>query len=313
MDPMSRILLVDDDHDLADLLKTKLTAEGHDVVTTETGEGAFELAKQVKPDIALLDIMLPGVTGYQICRRIRKDPELYPIGVIMLTALGEEPEVIHGLEQGADDYIVKPFKLEKLVEKLGFLGGLLENLNGRNAVTNLPGTDAVKREVNHRLARGATIALCYIDIAYFKPYCAAKGRAGQRSALEFASKLLSGLMRSIGVYEGFLAHMGGEHFVVLVNYDDCDRFCAALVDSFDQRVKDLYTPQEVAQGFVRAIDRKGRDGRYPLMALSIGVVHNQNREFKNAKKLFEVLAQVRQMAQPDGQSVVFVDRRRTDR
>jgi len=74
--------------------------------------------------------------------------------VIMLTALGEEPEVIHGLEQGADDYIVKPFKLEKLVEKLGFLAGLLESLHGRNAVTNLPGTDAIKREVNHRLARG---------------------------------------------------------------------------------------------------------------------------------------------------------------
>ncbi len=310
---LSRILLVDDDRDLADLLKTKLMAEGHDVVTTQTGEGAFELAKQVKPDIALLDIMLPGVTGYQICRRIRKDPELYPIGVIMLTALGEEPEVIHGLEQGADDYIVKPFKLEKLVEKLGFLAGLLESLRGRNAVTNLPGTDAIKREVNHRLARGTKIALCYIDMVNFKPYCAAKGREGQRRSLEFMSKLLSGLMRSIGVYEGFLAHMGGEHFVVLMNHEDCDRFCAALVESFDQRVKELYSAEEASQSFVRATDRKGREGKYPLMALSVGVVHNLNREFKNAKKMFEVLAQVRQMAQPDGKSTIFVDRRRSDR
>ena len=73
---MSKILLVDDDIDFADLLKTKLSSEGHDVITIYTGEGAFELAKEVKPDIALLDIMLPGGTGYQICRSIRKDPEL---------------------------------------------------------------------------------------------------------------------------------------------------------------------------------------------------------------------------------------------
>lgn len=310
---MSKILLVDDDADLAELLKTKLTAEGHDVVTTHTGEGAFELAKQVKPDIALLDIMLPGVTGYQICRRIRKDPELYPIGVIMLTALGEEPEVMHGLEQGADDYIVKPFKLEKLVEKLGFLSGLLETVKGRNRVTNLPGTDAIKREVNHRLARGASIALCYIDIAHFKPYVAAKGGDAQQRVLEFVSKLLSGLMRNIGVYEGFIAHMGGEHFVVLVNLEDLERFVNSLTDTFDQKVKELYTQQEVSQGYINARDKKGREGKYPLMALSIGVAHNQHRNFRSAKKMFEVLAQLRQKATPENGSVVFVDRRRTDR
>ncbi len=310
---MSKILLVDDDTDLADLLKTKLVAEGHDVTTTNTGEGAFELAKQVKPDIALLDIMLPGVTGYQICRRIRKDPELYPMGVIMLTALGEEPEVVHGLEQGADDYIVKPFKLEKLIEKLGFLGGLLEGIKGRNGITHLPGTDAIKREVNHRLARGTSIAVCYIDVAHFKPYCAAKGRDGQKRALEFMGKLLPGLMRNTGIYEGFVAHMGGEHFVVLLTIEDYERFCTSLIETFDHRVRELYTPTEVSQGYVLATDKKGREGKYGLMALSIGVVHNQNREFKSAKKMFEVLAQVRQMAQPDGTSIMFVDRRRSDR
>ena len=115
---MSRILLVDDDIDLAELIKTKLEAEGHEVAMIHTGDGAFELAKKVKPDIALLDIMLPKVTGYQICRRLRKDPELYSVAILILTALGEEPEVMHGIEQGADDYLAKPFKLETLMEKV---------------------------------------------------------------------------------------------------------------------------------------------------------------------------------------------------
>ncbi|HOS03851.1 MAG TPA: response regulator, partial [Candidatus Hydrogenedentes bacterium] len=155
---MSKILLVDDDVDLAELVKTKLAAEGHQVMTIHSGEGAFELAKQVKPHIALLDIMLPGVTGYQICRRIRKDPELYRTAILILTALGEEPEVLHGLEQGADDYLAKPFKLDYLMEKIQSLNTLLESIERRNPVTQLPGTDAIKREINHRLARGMAIA-----------------------------------------------------------------------------------------------------------------------------------------------------------
>ena len=310
---MSKILLVDDDVDLAELLKTKLSSEGHEVVSTNTGDGAFELAKKVKPDIALLDIMLPGVTGYQICRRIRKDPELYNIGVLMLTALGEEPEVLHGLEQGADDYIVKPFKLERLVEKLAFIDGLLESVKGRNSITNLPGTDAVKREINHRLAKGVQIAVCYIDIANFKAYCAVKKQDGQRKVLEFMSKTLRGLIRSAGIYESFVAHMGGEHFVVLLNIEDHERFCSSLIETFEQRVKELYTPEEASQGYVLAHDKKGREGKYPLMALSVGVAHNENREYKSAKNVLEVLAQLRQMAVPDGRSVVFVDRRRSDR
>lgn len=310
---MSRILLVDDDVDLADLLKAKLTSEGHEVVSTNTGEGAFELAKEVKPDVALLDIMLPGVTGYQICRRIRKDPELYSMGVLMLTALGEEPEVLHGLEQGADDYIIKPFKLEKLIEKLTFLDGLLNSVRGRNAVTQLPGTDSIKREVNHRLARGTSIAVCYVDVSDFKPYCAAKGRDGQKKVLEFVANMLKSLNRSMGIYESFLSHMGGEHFVVLLNMEDYERFCKTLAETFDQQVKQLYTSSEAAEGYIKATDKKGKEGRYPLMRLSIGVAHNGERDYKSAKKMFETLAQLRQAAKPVDKSVFFVDRRHSDR
>ncbi len=310
---MSRILLVDDDVDLAELVKTKLVAEGHEVQSTNTGEGAFELAKQFKPDIAVLDIMLPGITGYQICRRLRKDPELYKIGVLILTALGEEPEVLHGLEQGADDYLVKPFKLDKLMEKLSSLSALLESANKRHVVTNLPGTDAIKREINHRLARGMAIGACYIDMVGFKAYCAAYGREGQKRALEFMSRTLTGLTRSMGIYESFICHMGGEHFVVLINLEDYERFCSSLTSTFDQGVKQLYSAKEIQQGYIVAKDRRGQEARYPIMALSVGVAHTQYRQYKSAKKMFEVLAQVRQMAQPDAKSVIFIDRRRTDR
>lgn len=310
---MSRIMLVDDDVDLAQLIRTKLTAEGHEVSVIHSGDGAFEMAKQVKPDLIILDIMLPGETGYRICRRLRRDPELYQMGILILTALGEEPEVLHGLEQGADDYLSKPFKLDHLMDKIAALEALLESAKHRHSTTGLPGTEAIKREINHRLARGMAIACCYIDMVGFKPYCAVRGADGQNRALSFVANLLTVLTRQMGVYESFIAHLGGEHFVVMVNLEDYERFCNSLIEMFDQKVKELYTPEQVQQGYIVATDRRGKTGKYPLMKLSIGVAHNQFRQYKSAKKMFEVLAQTRQMAKPVNKSAMFVDRRQADR
>ncbi|MFO7974395.1 MAG: response regulator [Candidatus Hydrogenedentota bacterium] len=310
---MSHIMLVDDDVDLAQLIRTKLAAEGHEVSVIHSGDGAFEMAKEVKPDLIILDIMLPGETGYRICRRLRRDPELYQVGILILTALGEEPEVLHGLEQGADDYLSKPFKLDHLMDKIASLEALLESTKHRHKATGLPGTEAIKREINHRLARGMAIACCYIDMAGFKPYCAAMGTDGQNRALSFMADMLTALTRQMGVYESFIAHLGGEHFVIMVNLEDYERFCNTLMEMFDQRVKELYTPEQVQQGYITATDRRGKSGKYPLMKLSIGVAHNQFRQYKSAKKMFEVLAQTRQMAKPVNKSAMFVDRRQTDR
>lgn len=311
---MTKILVVDDDVDLADLVKTKLTAEGHQTFVINTGEGAFEYAKMVKPTICLLDIMLPGVTGYQICRKIRKDPELYRSAVLMLTALGEEPEIVHGMEQGADDYLVKPFKLERLMDKIASLNSLLHTLEQRHRITKLPGTDAFKRELNHNLARNAPIACIYMDAVGFEAYCKNRPQDGQAKALTLIAGVITNLIKSEGIYESYVAHMGRQHFVAMVKLDDYERFCQVMVQNFDEQVKQLYTTQEVQQGYISVPNREGREVRMPLMALAMGVAHTEYRQFKSAKKMFEVLAQVRQKAQPvNGKSTFFVDRRHSDR
>jgi two-component system phosphate regulon response regulator PhoB len=110
-----RILVVDDEPDLLELVRVNLARSGYDVVTAETGSQALaELHKQ-KPDLVLLDIMLPDHSGTEICREIRADPELADLPVIMLTALSEEVDRVVGFELGADDYVSKPFSPRELV------------------------------------------------------------------------------------------------------------------------------------------------------------------------------------------------------
>src|SRR6185437_10246123 len=115
---MKKILLIEDDTDLFALLKYNLEKEGFSLTGQQTGKGAIELSRQVKPDLILLDIMLPDSDGLDICKGIRKDPDLAATPVIFLTARASETDRIVGLELGANDYVVKPFFVRELIARI---------------------------------------------------------------------------------------------------------------------------------------------------------------------------------------------------
>ncbi|MBU1248352.1 MAG: response regulator, partial [Proteobacteria bacterium] len=110
-----RILVVEDHEDTRELLKYNLEAAGFEVRSAVDGHAALELAHELKPGLVILDLMLPGMDGLEVCRRLKKDPTTSGTPVIMLTAKGEEVDRIVGLELGADDYVVKPFSPRELM------------------------------------------------------------------------------------------------------------------------------------------------------------------------------------------------------
>src|SRR5262245_31711408 len=115
---MRKIALIEDDSDLYALLRYNLEKEGFAVVGAQTGKGAIELCRRERPDLILLDIMLPDSDGLDICKGIRSHPELSHIPVIFLTARASETDRIVGLELGANDYIVKPFFVRELIARI---------------------------------------------------------------------------------------------------------------------------------------------------------------------------------------------------
>jgi len=115
---MKKILLIEDDADLFALLKYNLDREGYALAGSQTGKGAVELCRREKPDLIILDIMLPDSDGLEICRNLRVYPELAHVPVIFLTARASETDRIVGLELGANDYVVKPFFVRELVARI---------------------------------------------------------------------------------------------------------------------------------------------------------------------------------------------------
>ena len=114
-----RILLVEDDSSLVELLSFHLRRSEFEVETTADGEDALLLARQTPPDLVILDWMIEGISGLEVCRRLRRLPETANVPIIMLTARGEETDRIRGLETGADDYVTKPFSPRELVARVG--------------------------------------------------------------------------------------------------------------------------------------------------------------------------------------------------
>jgi DNA-binding response OmpR family regulator len=114
----AKILIVDDEEDIVELVRYNLTREGFDTLSAVSGETALKLVRNEAPDLIVLDLMLPGVDGLEVTRRLKGDPNLRNIPIVMLTAKGEEADVVSGLELGADDYIVKPFSPKIMVARI---------------------------------------------------------------------------------------------------------------------------------------------------------------------------------------------------
>ena len=112
-----KILIVDDEADILEMLKYNLEKEGYAVLTARDGKGALEEVRN-GPDLVLLDVMMPEMDGWEVCRRLKRDPKWSPIPILFLTAKGSEVDEVVGLELGADDYIVKPISVRKLLARV---------------------------------------------------------------------------------------------------------------------------------------------------------------------------------------------------
>lgn len=152
------ILVVDDEEDIRELVELNLAREGYGVLTCETGEQALALTRSKLPDLLILDLMLPGIDGLEVCRTIKADPKTRHIPIVMLTAKAEEADIVTGLELGADDYVTKPFSGRVLVARVRRLWRRVAEQADEKGATKIHNIiiDPSRREV---LVAGKTVEL----------------------------------------------------------------------------------------------------------------------------------------------------------
>jgi two-component system alkaline phosphatase synthesis response regulator PhoP len=152
--PHDHILVVDDERDILELVKYNLEKEGYRVTTVASGEDALSQARTRTPDLVVLDLMLPGVDGLEVCRRLKADPKTIAIPIVMLTAKGTEADVVTGLELGASDYVTKPFSPRVLTARVRAV--LRRGIEAENDATTVRLGEIAIHPGKHRVTVGGS-------------------------------------------------------------------------------------------------------------------------------------------------------------
>src|SRR5689334_9912127 len=176
-----RLLLVEDDRALADLVTFHLERSGYDVARTDEGEEALILVDEVKPDLVILDWMIEGVSGIEVCRRLRRRASTANVPIIMLTARGEESDRIRGLDTGADDYVTKPFSPRELMSRVA---AVLRRVRPALAGEQLSYGDIEMDVAGHKVRRsGKAVQLGPTEFRLLRHFMEHPGRVFSRERL----------------------------------------------------------------------------------------------------------------------------------
>jgi len=291
------IVLVEDDREFGDLIRSRLHRAGYQPALIHDSEKAFPFLKEKQPDLAILDVMMPKINGYELCRRIRRDPLIFTTPVLMLSALGGEPEITHALEQGADDYLVKPFDIGVLFAKVKSLLEKQTKIVQKSALTGFYGCEYIKRLITNKLFREELVAACYFNLMYFAPYAKVYGPEKRDEAVRLLADILKEVTQDTGVYECAISHLGGSDFMVLLSVKDFERYCSEVVSRFKHKRNVLFGGVDLDRGMMH-VDSPGEGAAdHPLMSVAVGVVTNETIKFRDSAQVVKVAGEVNKRAQ----------------
>jgi diguanylate cyclase (GGDEF)-like protein len=302
------ILVVDDDADIRRFVELNLRLEGYRVMTAADGAMALAMVATDVPDLVLLDVMMPGMDGIEVTRRLRADSRTATMPIVMLTAKSMTADRVLGLTAGADDYIIKPFDTLELVARVR--STLRRNAEARavSPLTSLPGNVRIEDEIAGRVASGAPFAVAYLDLDNFKAFNDAYGflRGDQVILL-----LAMALRRAVAGTEPppFVGHVGGDDFVLVCEPEQVESLCSGAVEYFDEHVAALHDPDDVARGGLEIADRQGAIRRFPLVSVSVGVATSERRQFDDYREVVTVATEMKGVAKGEVGSAIAVDRR----
>ncbi len=288
----ARLLVVEDDTDISNMLRIYFSGLGYDVDVAPRGREALDKTRQVLPHLIVLDIMLPDIDGYEVCRNLRTSTRTSHIPVIFLTQKDERSDRLQGLELGADDYITKPFDIEEL--KLRVQGAIRRS--EREALTDprsgLPAGRLIEEQLRITI-RQSGWAYMDIRINYFDQFRDVYGFVAGDDLLRFAAMLMSEVVDSVGTTADFIGHAGGDNFVIITNETAAQNIRQRLKARFGEEVLSHYNFMDRQQGFISVTGKDGQVEKVPLMNLSIGIVTPTQQSFADIREITELAAEVR--------------------
>jgi len=289
----ARLLVVEDDVDIGKMLKIYFGSLEYDVDVATRGSEALEKTKQVLPHLIVLDIMLPDIDGYEVCRTLRTNTRTSHIPVIFLTQKDERSDKLQGLELGADDYITKPFDIEEL--KLRVQGAIrrAERESLTDPRSGLPAGRLIEEQLR-RIIREDGWGLLDARINDFDAFRDVYGFVAGDDVLRFAAMLIGEVVDEAGTSTDFIGHAGGDNFIVITTENAAPSIKQHLKTRFAEEVLSHYNFLDRQQGYMEAPTPDGIV-KTPFMTISIGLISPSDQGFADIREITELGAEARRI------------------
>jgi PleD family two-component response regulator len=229
----SHILIVEDDLDLAEMLNAYFRVQGYEVETAAWGEDAVRMTKAKPPDLVVLDIRLPDIDGYEVCRRIRTQRRTQSVPVIFLTEKRDRVDKLSGLELGVVDYITKPFDIQELRLRVRNALRRATQASLVNPVTNLPEGPTVDDRLGKLMFSDSAWAMLLITIMGLDSFRELYGFIASDDVLRAVSLMMNNAVREVGSPEDFIGHLAAHDFVIITD----DTHLAPIRERIEVRLK----------------------------------------------------------------------------
>ncbi len=289
-----RILIVEDDFDISNMLRIFFTGQGYSVEVAARGTDALDMCRKKLPDLILLDIMLPDMDGFEVCKVLRTTTRTSHIPIIFLTQKDERSDKIKGLEGGADDYITKPFDIEELKLRVRTAISVHKRLNMTDPITGLPSSRLIEEQLR-TLMRTSDWTYMQVGLDYIEPFNDAYGFVARDEVLRFTAMLLNEIIDQQGTLDDFIGHASSYTFVLITMSENVKHIEESLRERFSEGVLSHYNFMDREQGGIIA-----DSDLVPLMSLSLGIVSDKSKP-SDIREITETAAELRRQDKDSAQ------------
>jgi len=305
-----RVLVVDDEEHIRKIVKFQLEKAGYEIDTAEDGLQALKAVEACLPDLLLLDLMMPNMDGHEVTRRLKSNYQTSHIPVIMVTAKAELENKLQGFEDGANDYITKPFAVTELLVRIKNCLQWSQLQRQANPLTGLPGNISIEKEVERRLKNNTRFVFMYADVDNFKAFNDYYGYKRGDEAIRLTAEVIVRSVKSNGNGDDFVGHIGGDDFVIVSTPAKADAIASNVVKMFDERVVSLFGPEDLERGYVEVVNRKGTIDRFPLLTLTIAMVTSGKGRVDHIAHISDIASELKRYGKTLEGSVVVKERRK---
>jgi len=293
----ARLLIVEDDFDISNMLRIYFTGQNYEVDVAPRGIVALEKTRSNLPNLIVLDIMLPDIDGFEVCRNLRTSTRTSHVPIIFLTQKDERSDKLQGLELGADDYITKPFDIEELKLRVQRAITRAEQQSLTDPHSGLPAGRMIEEQLR-QIIRKQGWAFMDIRIHSFEPFKEVYGFVASDDVLRFTAMLMGDVVDELGTVNDFIGHAGGDNFVIITTEEAASPIRKRLMERFNTEVQTQYNFMDREQGYILSAGPDGQPVQSALMSLSVGVVGPTQHLFADIREITELAAEARRHDSP---------------